>query len=39
MHECYTMQILEKQRNKNKKMVTKSKVIKHKKHVRQTQLD
>ena len=39
MHECYAMQKLEKQRNKNKKMVTKSKAMKHKDHVRKTQLD
>ena len=36
MHECYAMQILEKQININKKMVTKSKEMKHKDHVRKT---
>ena len=41
MHECYAIQILEKQKEpkKKKKMVTKSKEMKHKDHVRKTQLD
>ena len=48
MHECYAMQILEKQKKKqktkNKKqnqgtMVTKGRAMKHKDHVRKTQLD
>ena len=42
MHECYTMQILETNRKKTKNqrtMVTKGKVMKHKDHVRKTQLD
>ena len=33
MHECYAMQILEK------KMVTKNREMKHKDHVRKTQLN
>ena len=40
MHECYAMQILEKKKKKKKRtMVTKGKTIKHKNHVRKTQLD
>ena len=41
MHECYAMQILEtKRKTKNHRtMVTKGKTIKHKNHVRKTQLD
>ena len=44
MHECYAMQILETKRKKTKTkeqrtMVTKGKVMKHKDHVRKTQLD
>ena len=41
MHECYAMQILEKQRKQEqqKKMVTKSRAMKHKDHVRKTQLN
>ena len=44
MHECYTMQILEtgkkkKQKQKQKTMVTNGKAMKHKDHVRKTQLD
>ena len=43
MHECYAMQILETNRKKKIKnqrtMVTKGKVMKHKDHVRKTQLD
>ena len=41
MHECYAMQILETKRKKKKKktMVTKEKAMKHKNHVRKTQLD
>ena len=42
MHECYAMQILEKQKNKQKQnqrtMVTKGRAMKHKDHVRKTQL-
>ena len=41
MYECYAMQIQEKQRKQKqqKRMVTKSKMMKHKDHVRRTQLD
>ena len=41
MHECYAMQILEtKKKTKNQRtMVTKGKVMKHKDHVKKTQLD
>ena len=39
MHECYAMQILEKKKKKKRTMVTKGKTIKHKNHVRKTQLD
>ena len=44
MHECYAMQILETKRKKTKTkeqrtMVTKGKAMKHKDHVRKTQLD
>ena len=42
MHECYAMQILETKKKKNKNqrtMVTKGKAMKHKDHVRKTQLD
>ena len=42
MHECNTMQILETKKKKKKKkrtMVTKGKAMKHKDHVRKTQLD
>ena len=40
MHECYAMQILETKKTKNQRtMVTKGKVMKHKDHVRKTQLD
>ena len=41
MHECYAMQILEqKEKHKNQiTMVTKGKDIKHKDHVRKTQLE
>ena len=41
MHECYAMQILEKQRKQKQQrtMVTKSRAIKHKDHVRKIQLD
>ena len=41
MHECYAMQILKKQRKQKqqRRMVTKSKAMKHKDHVRMTQLD
>ena len=42
MHECYAMQILETKKTKEKKqraMVTKSRAMKHKDHIRKTQLD
>ena len=42
MHECYAMQILETKRKNTKNqrtMVTKGKAMKHKDHVRKTQLD
>ena len=41
MHECYAMQILEIKRKtkKQRTMVTKEKAMKHKNHVRKTQLD
>ena len=41
MHECYAMQILEKQKSQKQQrgMVTKSRIMKHKDHVRKTQLD
>ena len=41
MHECYVVQILEtKRKTKNQRtMVTKGKAMKHKDHVRKTQLD
>ena len=41
MHECYAMQILEKQREQKQQkwMVTKSRTMKYKDHVRKTQLD
>ena len=41
MYECYAMQIQEKQRKQKqqKRMVTKSKMMKHKDHVKKTQLD
>ena len=41
MHECYAMQILEKQREQKqqRRMVTKSRVMKPKDHVKKTQLD
>ena len=41
MHECYAMQILEKQRKQEqqKRMVTKNREMKHKDQVRKTQLD
>ena len=41
MHECYAMQILEKQKQQKQQrwMVTKSRTMKHKGHVRKTQLD
>ena len=38
MHECYAMKILEKQKQQ-REMVTKSRTMKHKDHVRKTQLD
>ena len=40
MHECYAMQILEtkKKRQNQRTMVTKDRVMKHKDHVRKTQL-
>ena len=42
MHECNAMHILETKNKKNKKqrtMVTKSRAMKHKDHVRKTHLD
>ena len=40
MHECYAMQILETKKTKNQRtMVTKNTTMKHKDHVRKTQLD
>ena len=41
MNECYAMQILEKQRKQKqqRRMVTKRRAVKHKDHVRKTQLD
>ena len=41
MHECYVVQILETNRKtKNQRtMVTKGKAMKHKDHVKKTQLD
>ena len=41
MHKCYAMQILKTQRNQNSKrrIVTKIIEMKHKEHVRKTQLD
>ena len=38
MHECYAMQILKKKKKKNR-MVTKNIEMKHKDHVKKTQLD
>ena len=38
MHECYAMQIL-KTKKQQRRMVTKSIEMKHKDHVKQTQLD
>ena len=38
MYECYAMQILEKKQQKQRTMVTKGRAIKHKDHVRKTQL-
>ena len=37
MHECYAMQILKKK--KKNRMVTKNIEMKHKDHVKKTQLD
>ena len=41
MHECYAMQILEKQRKQKqqRRMVTQGRAMKHKDYVRKTQLD
>ena len=40
MHECYAMQVLETKKTKNQRIiVTKNKAVKHKNHVRKTQLD
>ena len=42
MHKCYAMQILEtkkKKKNNQRTMVTKGRAMKHKDHVRKTQLD
>ena len=38
MHEFYAMKILEKQKQQ-REMVTKSRTMKHKDHVKKTQLD
>ena len=40
MHECYAMQILETKKTKQNQrtMVTKGRAMKHKDHVRKTQL-
>ena len=41
MHECYAMQILEKKKEKRKNqrtMVTKGRAMKHKDHIKKTQL-
>ena len=38
MHECYAMQIL-KTKKQQRRMVTKSIEMKHKDHVKKTQLD
>ena len=39
MHECYAMQILETKKKQNQRtMVTKGRAMKHKDHVRKTQL-
>ena len=38
MHECYAMQILEKKQQKQRIMVTKGRAMKHKDHVKKTQL-
>ena len=41
MHECYAMQILKAKRTQytKRRMVTKNNEMKHKDHVRKTQLD
>ena len=41
MHECYAMQILEenKESKTTRGMVTKNRKVKHKDHVRKTQID
>ena len=38
MHECYAMQTLETKEHKSKKKITKGRAMKHKDHVRKTQL-
>ena len=38
MHECYAMQILETKKQNQRTMVTKGRAMKHKDHVRKTQL-
>ena len=38
MHECYAMQILENKKQNQRTMVTKGRAMKHKDHVRKTQL-
>ena len=39
MHECYAMQIQKKKKKQNQRtMVTKGRVMKHKDHVKKTQL-
>ena len=37
MHECYAMQ--QRKRKQQRRMVTKSRVMRHKDHLRKTQLD
>ena len=40
MHECYAMKILKTKKTKQqRRMVTKNRDMKHKGHVRKTQLD
>ena len=38
MHECYAMQILEKQEQNQRTIVTKGTAMKHKDHVKKIQL-
>ena len=39
MYECYAMQILETKKTKTKEQWSQREVMKHKDHVRRTQLD